>query len=173
MITIYLDKRFNATKTNGQMVEGVVPHDLYSQLKNLVENTKTDEDVKQEFIDEKLSEMTDEEVLEKIALVKDWRPNTGYELGELVKYTSKIYRLIKGVTAETNIYTPDQMSSEYEDLTKKLVQEDGSLAVWVQPLGAHDSYILGAKVQHNGKNWESTADNNTWEPGIYGWKEIV
>lgn len=39
---------------------------------------------------------------------------------------------------------------------------------WVQPTGAHDAYKLGDKVSHNGKHWESTADNNVWEPGGIG-----
>lgn len=173
MIQINDDKSYLLIRESGEQVRGELDDELFLSIQKFISSIKTEEDLKQEFIDEKLSEMTDEEVLEKIALVKEWRPNTGYELGELVKYTDKIYRLIKGITAETNIYTPDQVPSEYEDLTKKLPQEDESLPLWAQPLGAHDSYILGAKVQHNGKNWESTADNNTWEPGIYGWKEIV
>ena len=43
---------------------------------------------------------------------------------------------------------------------------------WVQPTGAHDAYILGAKVTHNGRLWTSNAANNTWEPGVYGWTDI-
>ncbi len=43
---------------------------------------------------------------------------------------------------------------------------------WVQPLGGHDAYPLGARVSHNGKNWESTIAANVWAPGVYGWVEI-
>lgn len=42
-------------------------------------------------------------------------------------------------------------------------------AAWVQPLGAHDAYPLGAKVTHNGKTWTSTAAANVWEPSVFGW----
>lgn len=173
MITIDRDKSFIAYRKDGKEVKGICEDNLFNLLEEMIESVKTEEDIKQEFIDEKLAEMTDEEVLEKIALVKEWKPRVDYTQNELVKHESVIYRVIKGITAETNIMFPSAVPSEYEDLTKKLPQEDGSLPLWVQPLGAHDSYILGAKVQHNGKNWESTADNNTWEPGIYGWKEIV
>lgn len=41
---------------------------------------------------------------------------------------------------------------------------------WIQPTGAHDAYSEGAKVSHDGKRWISTAKNNTWAPGVYGWK---
>ena len=44
---------------------------------------------------------------------------------------------------------------------------------WSQPLGAHDAYPLGAKVSHNGKKWTSDVANNVWEPGVYGWSEVV
>ena len=44
---------------------------------------------------------------------------------------------------------------------------------WSQPLGAHDAYPLGAKVSHNGKKWVSDVANNVWEPGVYGWSEVV
>jgi len=40
---------------------------------------------------------------------------------------------------------------------------------WVQPLGAHDAYPLGAKVTHNGQRWISSVAANVWAPGVYGW----
>ena len=49
----------------------------------------------------------------------------------------------------------------------------GEILPWVQPAGAHDSYQLGDQVTHNGQTWESTHNgDNSWEPGVYGWKEI-
>ena len=42
----------------------------------------------------------------------------------------------------------------------------------VIPLGAQDAYAKGAHVGHNDKHWESDVDNNTWEPGVYGWTEV-
>lgn len=44
---------------------------------------------------------------------------------------------------------------------------------WVQPTGAHDAYAQGAKVSHNGKKWTSDIAANVWEPGVYGWTEII
>ena len=35
---------------------------------------------------------------------------------------------------------------------------------WVQPTGSHDAYQAGDRVTHNGKNWESDVDGNSWEP---------
>ena len=49
--------------------------------------------------------------------------------------------------------------------------EDGGVAEWVQPTGAHDAYMMDAVVTHNGKTWISTVDSNVWEPGVHGWEE--
>ncbi len=44
---------------------------------------------------------------------------------------------------------------------------------WVQPTGAQDAYAMGAKVSHNGQNWENTGSAaNVWEPGVFGWVVI-
>ena len=43
-------------------------------------------------------------------------------------------------------------------------------AAWVQPTGVHDAYQIGAEVTHNGSVWVSTAANNVWSPGDYGWQ---
>lgn len=40
---------------------------------------------------------------------------------------------------------------------------------WVQPTGASDDYQIGDRVTHNAQVWVSTAANNVWEPGVYGW----
>ncbi|UJQ87157.1 hypothetical protein SEA_BAILEYBLU_19 [Arthrobacter phage BaileyBlu] len=44
---------------------------------------------------------------------------------------------------------------------------------WVQPLGAHGAYPMGAEVAHEGKKWRSILTANVWPPGISGWDEIV
>lgn len=46
---------------------------------------------------------------------------------------------------------------------------------WVQPLGAHDAYAIGAKVLFGGKVWESLIEGNVWSPAVYpqGWKEVA
>ena len=36
-----------------------------------------------------------------------------------------------------------------------------------------NAYAKGAKVTHDGKRWVSTADTNTWAPGVYGWEEAA
>ena len=48
-----------------------------------------------------------------------------------------------------------------------------SFSVSANAVGAHDAYNAGDKVSHGGKHWTSTVDSNVWEPGVYGWTEVV
>jgi len=43
---------------------------------------------------------------------------------------------------------------------------------WVQPSGAHDAYVLGFIVTHNGQNGRSDFAANVWEPGVFGWSVV-
>ena len=168
--------KITATKDNGYTVSYSLEKELFESIKNSINQIKSKEELKQEFIDEKLSEMIDEEILEKIALVKEWKPRVDYAQGELVKYEGVIYRTIKGISGDMNVLPPNQMPSEFEDLTHKLPQEDGSYPIWDEGTAVTYGYELGSIVQHNDKVWIATEGNadgkNTWEPGVYGWKEI-
>ena len=44
---------------------------------------------------------------------------------------------------------------------------------WRQPTGAQDAYQYLDKVSHAGKHWISVANDNVWEPGVYGWEEVT
>jgi len=52
---------------------------------------------------------------------------------------------------------------------REIATEPGTYPAWVQPSGSTDAYPLGARVRHAGQNWESTAEANVWEPGVFGW----
>jgi hypothetical protein len=43
---------------------------------------------------------------------------------------------------------------------------------WVQPTGSQDAYQVGDRVTFEGQTWESTAANNVWSPGVYGWTVV-
>ena len=45
----------------------------------------------------------------------------------------------------------------------------GTIAEWKQPTGSQDAYNTGDIVIYNDQTWESTVDNNVWQPGVYGW----
>jgi hypothetical protein len=50
--------------------------------------------------------------------------------------------------------------------------EEGEILPWEQPESTNP-YNKGDKVTHDGKVWVSEIDGNIWEPGVYGWTEVV
>lgn len=48
-----------------------------------------------------------------------------------------------------------------------------TVGAWQQP-GSTNGYMTGERVTYNGHLWESTADNNVWEPGAVGapWTDL-
>lgn len=103
--------------------------------------------------------------------------NMGIYEGMLVRDDDGVlYRSITGTQERPTelLYHP-----KYVPTLLEKVEEGGEEAPpeeypeWVQPTGAHDAYAQGAKVSHNGKKWTSNVENNVWEPGVYGWTEVI
>ena len=92
----------------------------------------------------------------------EWAEPTGahdaYRLDAVVTLDGKTWESL----TPANVWRPG-VSGWRERVTSPAV------AAWVQPTGAHDAYQIGAEVTHAGQTWTSTAANNTWEPGIFGW----
>lgn len=110
---------------------------------------------------------TDETLIDNKAAFQLWSGN-GLEVkaGEIYLYNDELYRVVQNHTTQPN-WTPDITPALY---TKISVEE---YPQWVQPTGAQDAYKKGDKVTYNNKHWISTADNNVWQPGVYGWDEVT
>ena len=114
------------------------------------------------------SELTDEEAVEApIELFNKWHPGVLYSTGTRIRYGGELYKVLQDHTSQEN-WLPDEAVSLY---SKVLPGQDGDIGEWVQP-DSTNPYMKGDKVTHNGKTWESTIDNNVWEPGVYGWVEL-
>lgn len=103
--------------------------------------------------------------------------NMGIYEGMLVRDDDGVlYRSITGTQERPTelLYHPKDVPTLLEK-----VEEGGEEAPseeypeWVQPTGAHDAYAQGAKVSHNGKKWTSDISANVYEPGVYGWTEVI
>ncbi len=118
--------------------------------------------------------LDDETAMEIADLYKPWEPNKTYNADEIVKYgtntdgETQLYKVIQSHTSQEG-HTPDTVPS----LFKAIGFTDSGIPVWTQPLSAEDAYMTGDIVSHNGKMWVSDADNNVWEPGVYGWEETT
>lgn len=99
-----------------------------------------------------------------------WEPNVAYAVGNLRTYWegegAKLYRCVQAHTSQAN-WTPNTTAA----LWAIAGNPADEWPPWSAPIGAHDAYQMGDKVSHGGKHWTSTAANNVWQPGVYGWTE--
>lgn len=101
-------------------------------------------------------------------LFAPWAYPVAYTAGQLRRHNGKLYRCVQAHTSQAD-WTPDTAAS----LWSVAADPAEEWPAWSQPVGAHDAYAKGAKVNHNGKHWTSSVDSNVWEPGVYGWTEYT
>lgn len=106
--------------------------------------------------------LTDEDALSAIELYPLWQTATAYTVDERIRYNSTLYRCVQSHSSQAD-WAPDITPALWTVVSLDEFPE------WVQPTGAQDAYQKGDKVSHIEKHWISTADNNVWEPGVYGW----
>lgn len=113
--------------------------------------------------------------------------NMGIYEGMLVRDDDGVlYRSITGTQEKPTelLYHPKDVPALLEKVEEEVPEEPENpnpdepqpseeYPEWVQPTGAHDAYKTGAKVSHNGKKWTSDIPNNVYEPGVYGWTEVI
>ena len=107
---------------------------------------------------------TDEEALDCIDMYPKWRENLGVKVDDRYRHNNILYRCLQSHTTQEG-WTPDQTPALWRVISLDEWPE------WIQPTGSADAYMIGDKVSHNNKHWESTVDNNVWEPSVYGWEE--
>lgn len=97
-----------------------------------------------------------------------WSAAESYLIGDRVCHGGALYKCLTAHAAQAS-WTPDASPS----LWVRIDDPAEEYPAWRQPTGATDAYPDGAKVSHNGKKWTSDADNNVWEPGVFGWTEVT
>ena len=104
-----------------------------------------------------------------VNLYDEWDSATHYEKDTRVSYNGVLYKCLQTHDAQAD-WAPTGAPSLWAEV---LPGQSGEIGEWKQP-GSTNGYKTGDKVTHNGKTWESTADNNVWEPGAVGapWKEV-
>ena len=115
--------------------------------------------------------LTDEQAMQIADLYPDWAAMKAYAADEIVKYgvnadgETQLYKVIQAHTSQED-WTPDTATSLY----KKIGFTEDGVSIWTQPLGASDAYMKDDVVSFENQLWISTADNNVWQPGVYGWE---
>ena len=113
-----------------------------------------------------VSTFTDENALKVIELYPVWTVGIAVAKDSRYQYNGKLYKCVQAHTTQSD-WQPDVTPALWVKVSLDEWPE------WVQPTGAHDAYAKGDKVTHSSKKWTSDVDANTWEPGVYGWTEVV
>lgn len=113
----------------------------------------------------------DNTALRMVDFYPEWSAGQAYTAGFKVQYGGTLYKCLNAHTSQDD-WTPDVSPSLF---TKVLIPNASVILEWEQP-DSTNPYMVGDKVTHNGKTWESLVDNNVWEPGTPGteslWKEV-
>ena len=115
-------------------------------------------------------QLEDSKAMEIADLYEQWAVGKTYPVGHIVKFgvnadkETQLYTVLQEHTSQAG-WRPDKTPSLY----KAVGFTETGVPIWTQPLGAADAYMAVDVVEHNGAIWESTIDNNVWEPGVYGW----
>ena len=112
--------------------------------------------------------LDDAEALEVKGIYPEWDSAATYAVGVKVLYEAVLYKCIQAHTAQES-WNPVDASSLW---AKVLIPDPEVIPEWEQPESTNP-YMKGDKVTHNGKTWVSDVDNNVWEPGVYGWSEVI
>lgn len=101
--------------------------------------------------------------------------NGNMELTENLYYTQDgvLYRCTRSTGTAVYNALSELVGIYVEVVTSEPEEPTGEeVAEWVQP-DSTNPYMTGDRVLHNGSTWESTVDNNVWEPGVYGWEQVT
>ncbi len=116
--------------------------------------------------------LDDSEALEVPEMFPKWDGSASYSAGDRVRHQGVLYKCLQAHTAQ-DAWTPLAAPSLW---ARVLIPDPEVIPEWVQPESTNP-YMAGDKVTHNGKTWESTIDNNVWEPGAVGtetlWIEVT
>ena len=110
---------------------------------------------------------TDEQALAAKDLYPEWAIGRMYSAGDRVKYGGKLYTVLQAHESQETWIPTDAPSL----FALVLIPDDNVIPEWQQP-DSTNPYKTGDKVTHNGQTWQSTTDNNVWEPGVYGWEVV-
>lgn len=101
------------------------------------------------------------------AVYQTWTIGDTYKVDQRVLYEGVLYKVLLAHEAQEG-WEPTVAPSLF---AKVLIPDPTVIPEWEQP-DSTNTYKKGDKVTHNGKIWVSDYDNNSWEPGVFGWTEV-
>lgn len=116
-----------------------------------------------------LSRLPDDTALDVLTLFPLYQTGKQYAAGDRFRSGGKLFKVNQPHTSQAD-WPPENTPSLYTEVAKP-----GEIPVWKQPTGAQDAYRKGDRVHYPTASdpvYESTVDNNVWQPGVYGWEMI-
>lgn len=120
------------------------------------------------LIEKAVQSLDDTEAVEAVTLYPHWTVGVSYTTGQRIRFRGVLYSVLRDHISQAT-WTPDASPSMF---AKVLIPDDSAIPAWEQPESTNP-YSKGDKVTHNGKTWISDIDGNVWEPGVYGWTEVL
>ena len=119
-------------------------------------------------IESMAEELDDEKALEVVELFPNWKEGKAYVIGDRVRYEGILYKCLIDHTAQSDWIPRDSISL----WARVLIPDPEIIPDWEQP-SSTNPYMKGDKVKHVSKTWISDIDYNVYEPGVYGWSEVI
>ncbi len=120
------------------------------------------------ILEKAVQSVSDTEALEAVTMFPKWTSGCEYAIGHKLQHGGVLYVVLQAHTSQ-DAWTPDVSPSLF---AKVLIPGDGNIPEWEQP-DSTNPYSKGDTVTHGGKTWVSDIDGNVWEPGVYGWSEVI
>lgn len=120
------------------------------------------------IVEQAAESLPDAMATEAPELYPEWREGVEYGADKRVRYDGVLYKVLTPHTSQSD-WKPDVSPSLF---AKVLIPDTEVIPAWERP-DSTNTYGIGDKVTHNGKTWVSIAENNSWEPGVYGWDEVT
>lgn len=140
--------------------------ELTAIIDSLVEHLEQIKTPTEKTLDYVAMTADDETLLDMQEIFPAWEIGKKYAKDTIVNFNGDLWRILQAHTSQADWLPPDAVS-----LYVRIVPP-GVIEPWRQPQGAHDAYQKDDKVTHKDKTWISTAKDNVWEPGVYGWDII-
>ena len=116
-------------------------------------------------IDDQLADLPDDTYANVVALFPDWVSGEAVAVGAVRQFDGALYQVVQAHTTQAD-WTPPTVPALWAAVRQT---EGPTVDPWVQPTGSSDAYGIGDLVTFEGQTWESTAANNVWSPGVFGW----
>lgn len=121
------------------------------------------------LIEKAVQSLDDTDAIEAVTLYEKWSGDSkSYTAGQRLQYDGILYTVLQAHTSQPT-WTPTDAPSLF---AKVLIPDPTVIPEWEQP-DSTNPYQIGDKVTHNGKTWVCNTPNNVWEPGVYGWDEVI